>query len=436
MSKLGIIVTVRLKSSRIPEKALQKIAGKTAIEILLNNLISDDDMFPVILAIPENSDDDILKEIGESKGVEVYRGQDESPLHRLYYCAKHYGFENVVRITCDDILIDQLLMRNMIKQHLGRNRDYTFMRRCPEGVAGEVIKTSILQKIVEEVGEQPIEFVSYYIKRHYKAWEYYPDFAYQFPYRCTMDYPEDLTLLRIIFGNIPEPIGTLDIIHYLRKHPIVTQINRLPTLTLYTSVFNNTDYIIDCLKSIVNQNYQDWELIIIDDYSEDNGPVKILEYYSVLPRDTQAKIKILRNKENRGLPANCNSALTMARGKYIMRVDSDDVLEDGALDKFVEAIKLNGSQAVISAYTKTDYQLNPVSDEKASFAHAGCALMSRWTANEIKFRDGINYLEGQEFFKRFQQLYKTTMLDTKLWKYRQHPESKTEEKEHPDNNGI
>ena len=191
---VGIVVTARVKSSRIPNKTLQQINGRSTIEILLDHVIND--KYPVILAIPENPDDDQLAKIGEAKGIEVYRGEDDSPLHRLYEVATQNGFEHVVRVTADDILIDKTLMLNQIQFHVRGGQDYTFMRRCPEGIATEVISTETLSKVIREVGKKPIEFTSYYVKRAADIKEYYPPREYQWSFRLVMDYEEDLMLLR------------------------------------------------------------------------------------------------------------------------------------------------------------------------------------------------------------------------------------------------
>ena len=149
----GIIITARVESNRLYRKVLQEINGKPTIEILLDHLIND--KYPVVLAIPENSDDDKLEEIGEAKGIEVYRGQDESPLHRLYECAKQNEFDNVVRITADDILIDLTLLFLQIDFHIKGGRDYTYLKRCPEGTAGEVFSLYALEKMIQKIGRTP-----------------------------------------------------------------------------------------------------------------------------------------------------------------------------------------------------------------------------------------------------------------------------------------
>lgn len=431
MYDCGIVITARLKSSRLKEKALQKINNKFAIDILLDRVVNN--KYPVIMAIPENPEDDILKEIAESKGIEVYRGYDKSPLHRLHGCANHFNFENVVRITIDDILIDLTVLLNQIKFHLRGNHEYTYCRRIPEGCAAEVIRTNVLNDVVADVGNKPIEFTSYYIKNKYNTFEYFPDMEYQFPYRLTLDYEEDLMMLRLIFACLAEPIGTLDIINFLKSHKYFLQINKLPVATIYTCNFNTSKYILDTIESVLNLRFQEFEFIIIDDHSRDDSMDRITEYYTKLERPQQEKIKILRNDKNIGLSACSNKALELARGKFIMRIDSDDVIKDDIIDQMLDTISIENTQACLSGYFEVDEKLNIISQIKDNMFHPACALISTWTANELKYQENIKYLEGKDFWERFQKKYKYSFLQAPLWKYRRRPGQKTQDKNHPNN---
>lgn len=435
---IGIIITARVNSGRLHQKVLQKINGKHAIEILLDNVIND--KYPVILAIRKNEQDDILAEIAERKGVEVYRGQDDSPMHRMAACAEQNGFEHVARITSDDILIDKILLFNQIKMHLNMkqkySRDYTFMRRCPEGIAGEVIKVEALNRAIEEIGDEPVEFVSYYLKKKgFDVFEYYPPPEYQFSYRLTMDYEEDLMLLRILFAALNEGFGTLDLLHFFHKNKSLLNINRLPQVTLYSCNYNQGKYIKDCIYSIELSDfwYDDFEYIIIDDCSTDDSMNVIMEYYSKLPIHIKNKIKIYRNDKNIGLPASCNKALTMSRGKYIMRIDPDDTIELKILPKMLDKIKIDSTQGCLSGYNETKSALSVTSIVSENPGHPGCALLSTFAVNEIKYKEGLEYLEGKDFFERFDKKYKVSFVDEALWNYRKHHDSKTASPNHPEN---
>lgn len=433
MNNTGIIVTARVQSSRLPEKVLQKINGRITFEILLDKLIEGNSEYPVVVAIPKNKDDDILEEIAISKGVLVYRGDDESPMHRLFNAAYNNDFEHVVRVTADDILIDQYLLRKQIEFHVRGRNDYTYMKRCPEGIAAEVIKVDALERALLEVGDEPIEFTSYHMKtRDFNVKEFYPPFEYQYTYRLTMDYEEDLLLLRVIFSLLQEPFSTLDIINLIKGNKHLLQINHMPLVTIYTCNYNTAEYIDECMDSVFHQTFEDFEYLVIDDNSDDNSMDIIGEYVSGLGMKDQGKIKVYRNSENLGLTTSSNIAIEKAKGRYIIRIDSDDILEPNAIEKMLEIIQLGHVQGVIPAFYEFDDTTGDRSEINENREHAGCAMISRWCANEIKYKEDIRYMEGKDFFNRFSERYSVIFHPEPLWYYRRRNGQKSQEENHPE----
>lgn len=430
---VGLVITARVRSSRIKEKVLQKIGGQTAIEILIDHVVSNDNYYSVVLAIPENEDDDKLQEIGDNKGVDVYRGQDDSPLHRLYECAKEHGFDHIVRVTADDILIDQSLLRKQIYRHIKGCNDYTYLSRCPSGIGAEVFKFEALEKIALD-NTDPIEFTSYYIKnKGFKCYEFYAPFEYQVPYRFVMDYPEDLLLLRVLFASLHKGFGTLSLIDFVKQHKYFLRINHLPQITFYTCNYNYSNYIIETMKSIIDQDFDDWEYIVIDDNSTDDSMNKIVEFYSGLDYTTQKKIKILRNEKNLGLGASSNRALEMARGQYICRVDADDVIFSDFSSKMIVAIEGSSeSKAVISSFVEFEKDIEDGVDVLENHWHPACCIVSVREANEVKYGDDVKYCDGHRFWAKFCEKYNVKYLkDDVLWGYRQHSYQKSKQKDHP-----
>ena len=434
MDNVGIIVTARTNSERIHQKVFQKINGRNSIDILLDHVIND--FFPVIMAIPDGKDDDRLAEVAAARGVEVFRGYNDSPLHRLAACADEYNFDYVVRITTDDILIDSFLLMRQIRWAMNGGHEYVYMRRCPDGIAGEVIKTSALKDVVGRIGDRSVEFVSYELKNKYKTAEYYPGFEYQFRAKLSLDYECDLTLLRILYSCMPYNPGTLMIIDFLKRNRWCLEINRQPAVTVYTCNYNTSPYIVDCMESVFTQTYEDYEFIVLDDHSTDDSMSVIMEYYSQLPIQQQVKMKVVRNDKNIGLPASCNKVLSMARGGYIVRVDSDDRLHPDYITRTVDQSKLDGTQGVLTGYTTVDEKLNKLEDVTKNMWHPGGALLSRWVVNEIKYRDGVRYCEGEAFYHDFRKHYTVSFIPECLWDYRRHPAQKTAQLDHPNNAGV
>lgn len=92
-----------------------------------------------------------------------------------------------------------------------------------------------------------------------------------------------------------------------------------PKISIIMGVFNAQDRIIKSVKSIINQDFQDWELIICDDGSTDNT----FEVIKQLEKN-DSRIKPIRNEKNRGLAYSLNHCISNAKGDYIARMDDDD----------------------------------------------------------------------------------------------------------------
>ena len=91
-----------------------------------------------------------------------------------------------------------------------------------------------------------------------------------------------------------------------------------PLVTVLMAVYNGEAYLEEAVESILAQTYQTIEFLIIDDASTDRSP-EILQAYQ------DQRIKLLRNEANLGLTESLNVGLAQAQGKYIARMDADDV---------------------------------------------------------------------------------------------------------------
>src|SRR5688500_12259876 len=92
-----------------------------------------------------------------------------------------------------------------------------------------------------------------------------------------------------------------------------------PTISVLMSVYNGERYLAAAMDSILGQSCRDFELIVIDDGSKDSSP-RMLEQYA--QRDPRIKLTV---RENKGLTVTLNEAFAQSRGKYLARMDSDDV---------------------------------------------------------------------------------------------------------------
>ena len=99
-------------------------------------------------------------------------------------------------------------------------------------------------------------------------------------------------------------------------------------------VYKVEKYLQICLDSVIKQTYQNLEILCVNDASPDNSLAVLHEY-----ADKDDRIKILNNVCNRGLATSRNIALEVAKGDYVMFLDSDDWLEQVTIEKCVESIE-------------------------------------------------------------------------------------------------
>ena len=102
----------------------------------------------------------------------------------------------------------------------------------------------------------------------------------------------------------------------------------IPLVSVVMSVYNDSKYLSESIKSILDQTLKDFEFIIVDDGSLDNS-------FDLLRRFKKKdnRIKILKNNSNMGLAFSLNKAIKESKGKYIARMDADDLSMPDRLKK-------------------------------------------------------------------------------------------------------
>ena len=110
-------------------------------------------------------------------------------------------------------------------------------------------------------------------------------------------------------------------------------------------LFNSEDYIGICLDSVLSQNFDDYEIVIVDDGSTDNSG-KICDDYHAKNQD---KIRVI-HKENEGVLLTRRRAIKEAKGEYLLWIDSDDCYNEGLLNDLYKEIKKNAPDMLIWNY--------------------------------------------------------------------------------------
>lgn len=110
-------------------------------------------------------------------------------------------------------------------------------------------------------------------------------------------------------------------------------------------IYNCETTLRESVESILNQSYDEWELIMCDDCSSDGTLALALE----LKNEHPAKIKVLHNDSNKGLNYTLNKCFSAASGKYLARQDGDDISFPERLKKQVEFLGKNPQFSIVSS---------------------------------------------------------------------------------------
>lgn len=163
-------------------------------------------------------------------------------------------------------------------------------------------------------------------------------------------------------------------------------------LSVLVAVYNGEQYIKECIESIINQTFTDLEIIVIDDASTDNTA-------SIVKSIKDERIFIYTNEKNSGPFVSANTGLALAKGKYIARLDADDVSHRDRFEKQIEFLEKTGYELVGSNLQiidengkKTNQIINPETHEE----NVGNILFANSIAHSsVMFsRDFVNKIGG------------------------------------------
>lgn len=118
-------------------------------------------------------------------------------------------------------------------------------------------------------------------------------------------------------------------------------LNSNPKISVVMATYNGEKYIKPAIDSILNQTFSDFEFLIVDDCSSDLTSV-ILDQY----QNQDLRVKVITNSQNLKQTKSLNRALEVASGRYIARMDDDDIADLGRLEKQFQFMEQNPDLAL------------------------------------------------------------------------------------------
>ena len=153
-----------------------------------------------------------------------------------------------------------------------------------------------------------------------------------------------------------------------------------PEISIIIPVYNDESYLENCLNSIINQSFTDYEVVLVNDGSTD-GTSEICNKYCEM--DSRFFVK---HQANTGVAEARNVGISLSRGKYIMFVDSDDTVNQDFCRIPYEIAEANHAEIVVFCY-------NFLSNEKKCIYGPSCSTVGKKTSDEVLY-----LLEDVEIF--------------------------------------
>ncbi|MBV1905885.1 MAG: glycosyltransferase [Pseudomonadales bacterium] len=153
-----------------------------------------------------------------------------------------------------------------------------------------------------------------------------------------------------------------------------------PLVSFVTPVYNGAEFIQECIDSVLLQSYDNWEYIIVDNYSDD-GTTEILAAYA----DTDKRFRVFRNESLLSVLENHNVALQKmsADSKYCKIVQADDFLYPTCVEKMVGVAECNDNVAIVGSLTKWGVEIKSTGLSLSSEVFSGKEVCRRTLLSEI-----------------------------------------------------
>jgi spore coat polysaccharide biosynthesis protein SpsF len=225
-------ITVRMKAKRLPSKTVAPIEGKPMIEHLIERLKTAKEPEAIVVCTSTNAQDKLLEDVARRCRVKCYRGSEDDVLRRLLEAAWKEQADFLVSATGDNPLTDPHYVDKIIMKFRETDADYITCLDLPLGTFSYGVKVEALHRVVSSKRETDTEIWGPYFSEPglFRVARVQVDEDLRRPeLRLTVDTPEDLRLIRLIFRALYRPgeiFELRDVIHLLDEHPEWLEINK------------------------------------------------------------------------------------------------------------------------------------------------------------------------------------------------------------------
>jgi spore coat polysaccharide biosynthesis protein SpsF len=235
--RVGALLRMRLRSERLPNKALQPIAGRPVFAHILDRMFAARSVCApsdVIACITDDPSDDPLVAPIEATGARVYRGSEQDLVERLWGAVRERDFDVVIQVDGDDVCVDPLYMDLcVLALLLDETLDVAVCEGQPVGIGSKALRTRAIERVASRYLPSPngtgamLYFTDSGLCKVATVRPIGPEHVHD-DARLTLDYPRDLDLFRALFAELYRPgevFGIGEIVSLLRRRPELVAIN-------------------------------------------------------------------------------------------------------------------------------------------------------------------------------------------------------------------
>ena len=233
MQRTVAIIEARMASSRLPGKVLAPVLGRPMLELLIERISRARLLDGIVVATTTNPQDDAVEQLCARLAVGCYRGSEDDVLARVLEAADAFEAGVIVELTADNPLLDPGVIDLVIGRYRHGDCDFAanmLERGFPVGLDTLVFSTELLRRVASITNDPADrEHVSLYIYNHPEQFRLCNVAATGLPegaarVRLTVDVPEDLDLIRRIYGALypkrPE-FSTSEVLAYVAEEDSV-----------------------------------------------------------------------------------------------------------------------------------------------------------------------------------------------------------------------
>jgi len=167
-------------------------------------------------------------------------------------------------------------------------------------------------------------------------------------------------------------------------------------VSILMAVYNDESNVIPSINSIINQSYNNWELIICDDCSTDNSSTIIKKF---IDEHSVYDIKLIYNKKNSGCYVSFNNCILNSTGKYISLIGSDDIYDRKKIELQVDYLKSHPNILAVRTLLSRNNELVNNTDNEST------VLYKKQVIDEIGYYDSVRFSGDSEFIYRMYKIY-------------------------------